>query len=855
VRPHLATLVADFRRNGQQIAVVTHRGNRRFSTTYAGLAELSARFARAYEQRGLQPGDRVLLWGNNSVEWVSAFFGCILRGIVAVPLDAAGSVEFAQRVVAEVRPRLLVGDLALLQGLALDPAIPMLGFAGLAANLPGPDYSPAPGLSRETPLQIIFTSGTTAEPKGIVHTHGNVLASLDPLEKETDKYLRYVRFIHPLRILHTLPLSHVFGQFMGLWVPSLLVAEVHFEDRLQAPRLARLIKTERISVLAAVPRVLDLLRAWLVEEYPWLPASLAAAQGEPIARRWWRLRALHHRLGFKFWAFVSGGATLPADLESFWTTAGFALIQGYGMTETTALVTLNHPFKIARGSIGKPLSGREVKIGDDGEILVRGASIAAQVWRQGQLQPRGDDWLATGDLATQNTAGELVFAGRKSDVIVTSSGLNIHPQDLEAVLRRQPGIGDGLIVAYDSPTGPAPAAIVISEVADEVLRQAVDDANRELAPFQQIRYWLRWPHPDFPRTSTGKVLRRTVQSWAQQSLTAGGSAADSNDPLLEVLHHLGAANREAAGSDRLAEDLHLDSLAMVQLQATLETRFGVELNDSVWGRVRTVGDLRGLLYRSQPVEVLVVSTEPVVSGVAPQQGHSAAQEGATAVFPRWPTWGVVWLIRYVFQETIMRPLVWLMLGPRVEPPIRLTRPSLLVANHLTALDVPVILYALNIFDREHVAVAMSDQLLTGWRRGKAQRHRAVSFVTPIAYWLVTALFHAFPLPRGAGLRQSFAYAGEALDQGHHVLLFPEGRRSRDGGLQSFEPGIGLLAQESEVPVHPIYLEGLGLREGGSWPQRGEVVIRLGAPLMMLPGEEPQAFTKRLESAVVALAQG
>ena len=202
-----ATLVADFRRYGKQIAVVTHRGNRRFSSTYAQLAELSARCAHAFDQRGLLPGDRVLLWGNNSVEWVAAFFGCVLRGIVAVPLDAAGSLELARRVVAEVEPRLLVGDLELLR--KLSPGIPTLGFATFSSSMPAPDYQPLRGLSRDMPLQIIFTSGTTAEPKGIVHTHGNVLASLDPLEKEIGKYLRYERFVHPLRILHTLPLSHV----------------------------------------------------------------------------------------------------------------------------------------------------------------------------------------------------------------------------------------------------------------------------------------------------------------------------------------------------------------------------------------------------------------------------------------------------------------------------------------------------------------------------------------------------------------------------------------------------------------------------------------------------------------------
>jgi long-chain acyl-CoA synthetase len=861
VRPHLATLVADFRSYGEQIAVVTHRGNRRFPSTYAQLAELSARCANAFDQRGLLPGDRILLWGNNSVEWVATFFGCVLRGIVAVPLDAAGSLELARRVVAEVEPRLLLGDVELLS--KLDPGIPVLGFATFADGLPAPDYLPWPGLSRDTPLQIVFTSGTTAEPKGIVHTHGNVLASLDPLEREIGKYLRYERFVHPLRILHTLPLSHVFGQFMGLWVPPLLAAQVHYEDRLQAPRLVRLTRQERISVLAAVPRVLDLLRAYMEGEFPTLRDGLAAARGESIGKRWWRFRAVHRRLGLKFWAFVSGGATLPSDLESFWTTAGFALIQGYGMTETTALVTLNHPFKIARGSIGKPLAGREVKIGADGEILVRGDSIADQVWRHGRLEPRdtngldvpGEDpeagkWLATGDLATRNATGELVFAGRKSDVIVTSAGLNIHPQDLEEVLRRQAGVREALIVSYDAAEGPAPAAVLIADAENDTLERAVDAANLELAPFQQIRYWLRWPQPEFPRTSTGKVLRRVVQSWAQQSLTVGGTPTGSpSEPLLDLLRQLGASKPEVVASDRLAEDLHLDSLALVQLQSVLETRFGLELDDAAWQQVKTVGELRGILVRQQPRPVRSEESGAAANAVPVP---AIARLADVAIFPSWPWWPVVRFVRTGFLEVVMRPLVWLLLGPRVAPAAAFPRPSLLVANHLTAVDVPVILYALNVNDRDHVAVAMSGELLTGWRRGKAQRHRIVGALTPIAYWLVTALFNVFPLPRGIGLRQSFAHAGEALDRGYHVLVFPEGRRSTDGTLQPFEPGIGLLAQESEVPVQPIFVEGLGWRHGRQWPERGTVAVRLGEPLTIAAGEEPQAFARRLEASVAAL---
>ena len=446
MRPHLATLLDDFRRHASERAVVSHIGNRSLPTTYGELATWSARFAAEFGRRGIEPGERVLLWGQNSAAWIAAFFGCVLRGILVVPLDAAGDADFALRVIAETTPRLLVGDTALLAKLTPSD-VPRLLLDSSAHELPMPESTPVTGLSRtepvaglnrtepvaglsrSTPLQIIFTSGTTSEPKGIVHTHGNVLASLDPIELEIAKYRRYERPFHPLRFLHTLPLSHVFGQFMGLWVPPLLAAEVHFEARLDAPRLIQLIRRERISVLAAVPRVLELLRSHLLQQDAGLDARIEASQQLSAWGRWWRFRREHRRFGLKFWAFVCGGATLPEDLEQFWTRLGFALVQGYGMTETTARVTLKHPFHTARGTIGKPLTGREVRVSEEGEILVRGDSIAETEWRGGQARPRedGDGWLRTGDLAARTPEGELVFAGRKSDVIVTAAGLKVFP--------------------------------------------------------------------------------------------------------------------------------------------------------------------------------------------------------------------------------------------------------------------------------------------------------------------------------------------------------------------------------------------------------------------------------------------
>ncbi len=287
-------------------------------------------------------------------------------------------------------------------------------------------------------------------------THGNVLASVGPIEEGAQPYLRYERLIHPLRILHTLPLSHVFGQTMGLWVPPIFAAELHFENRLVARRLIETIHRERISVLAAVPRVHALLKTHLETTLSGLAERVARSAGHRAPwQRWWRFRDVHSAFGLKFWALISGGGALPGPLEQFWNALGFVLVQGYGMTETTALITLNHPFHVARGTIGKPLPGREVKLGPDGEVLVRGASISGATWSGGALPSRAETngWPpATWPQA--QPSGELRFLGRKSEVIVTAAGVNLHPEDLEAAIEQEPGVAACAVVATGDAGGP-----------------------------------------------------------------------------------------------------------------------------------------------------------------------------------------------------------------------------------------------------------------------------------------------------------------------------------------------------------------------------------------------------------------
>ncbi|MGH9789793.1 MAG: AMP-binding protein, partial [Candidatus Acidiferrales bacterium] len=444
-RSSLAEYLKLLHGNNSDMAYVHRRGYRAERWSYRRVANAAVQVAHQLEQRGVAQGDRVLLWGENCAEWVVAFWGCVLRGAVVVPMDRIAAADFAARVAQQVEAKLAIGSPELIALLAGVPSLPFDKIAGAPQNGSGVRYA-LPKLTRSDTLQIIFTSGTTAEPKGVVITHGNVLANLEPLETEMARYLKYERIFHPLRFLNLLPLSHVFGQFLGLFLPPLLSGTVNFQDSLNPSEVINTIKRERVSVLVAVPRLLESLRQKIERDVAAGGGSeqfhrmLDAAGEQKFLWRWWRFRRIHRQFGWKFWAFVCGGAALDADTEEFWRRLGYAVIQGYGMTETTSLVSVNHPFKLSRGSIGKVLPGREIKLDEHGEILVRGESIATGYWQGRELTPvpGSEGWLRTGDIGELDSEGNLFFRGRKKDVIVTPEGMNVYPEDLEAALRRQP---------------------------------------------------------------------------------------------------------------------------------------------------------------------------------------------------------------------------------------------------------------------------------------------------------------------------------------------------------------------------------------------------------------------------------
>jgi long-chain acyl-CoA synthetase len=589
---------------------------------------------------------------------------------------------------------------------------------------------------------------------------------------------------------------------MGIWIPALLAAEVHFESRLVPGDMIETIRTERISVLVAVPRVLEILKTYLLQQFD---INLEKAKGHSALAHWWMFRKIHRAFGFKFWALICGGATLPDNIESFWNTLGFVVIQGYGMTETAALVSLNHPFHAAKGTIGKVLPGREIRLGADGEIEVRGATVSKATWQHGKLQTQDSEWLSTGDLASLDASGNLQFRGRKKEVIVTAAGLNIYPDDLEAALLHQPLVKAATVVEVD---GEPVAALILRNATDPA--ESVRAANAELAGYQQIRRWIVWPDPDLPRTSTGKILRREVAAGLQ------GTAPKMLTGIIERI----------TGKVPDSEDLGLDSLGRVELQSAIESQLGVEIDDAAYQQVHTLGDLRGLLSGSPKPE-------------SPDEN----------IYPTWPWSGLQSAIRSLFIELVMRPFVAVLGNPHAERTQALPQPVLIVANHVSVYDVPLVLYALPGKMRRKVAVAMAGEMIMNFRRAKNLGNWFLNLCGPPAYFLITALFNVFPLPQLANFRKSFAHAGHAMDRGFNVLVFPEGRRTPDSVMHAFQKGSGMLWKELQCNALPVYLGGMNT---GKWFRSGQLSIRVGKPIPFNPDWDPAQATNVLEEAVRSL---
>ncbi|HXM99101.1 MAG TPA: AMP-binding protein [Candidatus Dormibacteraeota bacterium] len=855
-RENLLSLFSDFAKHERDIAVVQRAGYRRESWTYAQLVQRSFLCAQNLRAREIRTGDRVLLWGHNSAEWMAAFWGCLLVGAVAVPMDEGATPAFVTRVVKDAAVKLIVSDRAKQEvGLNLPSAI----LEDLSGTVDGKHYGQSvprgttfralgfadERITRGHIAEILFTSGTTAEPRGVVLTHGNFLANLEPLERGIAAYRKWERWFHPLRFVTLVPLSHVFGQFMALFVPPLMGATVVFELSANAGEIIRTVKRECATALIAVPRQLDMVRSGIERHEEALGRKqkfiekFNSVRDRKFLRRAAAFHAIHRRLGWKFWCFISGGAALSSDTEKFFKGIGYAVVQGYGMTETASLISLNHPFRSTENSVGKVLPGREFRLAEDGEILVRGNNVASSYWEHGGIQSATEQgWLHTGDLGEMDAAENLRFRGRKKNVIVTAAGLNVHPEDLEAALRGQPGVRDCVVVPSPRYDDAEPCAVLLLAYPPAVpVNAIIDRANETLAEYQRMRDWVVWPEPDFPRTPTGKPrLKEIISAVTENTRESTGierknvreqSASNSVAEVVRKFSGTGSGNGE---SDDL---LNLTSLDRVELMSVLEERFNVELDETAFAQARTTAEVESLLQRP-------------------------GSRRAEYTYPRWAQREPVLLLRLAAYYLLVWPATQILGHPKTvgsENLDNLQGPAIFVSNHITRrADIGLILAALPSRHRNRLATAMGGETLLNMRHPPSHFFFAKKWAYRAGYWLTTALFNVFPLPQNSGFRESFRFAGESIDRGYSILIFPEGEVSSDGTMAPFQSGIGLLAQNLRVPIVPMRLDGVWAmkREKRRLAHFGEITVRIGAPVSFPVETSAGEIAEELEKRVRGL---
>ena len=820
-------------------------GYRRREYAYEETGRAARGFAARLATTGLKKGDKVVFWGENRPEWIVCYWGCLISGVIVVPIDYRSSSDFVRKVRALVDAKVvLIGEDVNQTGFDVEQSgsttVAVWRFGDIDWRADGP--MPEVTISRDDIIQIIFTSGATAEPKGVVIRHRNVLANIVPVEREVIKYRKYTRLFHPLRFLNLLPLSHMFGQSMATSIPPMVDGTVIFTRSFNPHDILRLIKSRRVSVLVCVPKILDVLREHAIRAWP--ESKEAPPPGISIPGRWWRYRRVHSAFGWKFWAFVVGAAPLPPDVEEFWRRMGLAVIQGYGLTETAPIVTLNHPFRTSKGSVGTPIGGVEVRIAEDGEILVRGENVTSGYYKAPgsglqapESEARGPEpvfdaegWFHTGDIGERDEQGRIFIKGRKKEMIVTPEGLNVFPEDVERVLNDLPGVRESAVVGVAQGAEERVHAVMVLDPAgdkDAVLRTA----NSRLQDHQRIRGASVWTAGSLPRTEgTQKLKRAAIREWVQAGeRPASAAGGDSIESLIARF----AQGRDINSSTTL-EELGLSSLERVELMIALEDRFQTRLDEGRFSQAARVADLRQLVEHPGPLEEVA---EPVD-------------------FPSWNrTWPVP-LIRRLSQACWILPLARAFAWARIEGREHLREldgPVIFAANHQSHMDVPVILAALPARVRARVAPAMAKEFFKAHFFPEGHTWKQW-FTNTVNYYLAAFYFNAFPLPqREAGARQTLTYAGELVGRGWSILIFPEGERSATGDIKPFRGGIGMMASRLDVPVVPVRLDGVDRVLHMKWKMAkpGRVRVAFGAP-MRLRGEDYAALARDVERSVKSL---
>ncbi len=859
--------------------------------TYGDLQELALRGAAILRQRGVAAGDRVLLLSENRPEWGIGYFAILKAGAVAVPLDANSVAEEVANCLASARAKVIVASdkqwARLKQEHGADErtlGVTRVAFGDLFDHEPQVAAGALVHRPKSDDLaSLIFTSGTTGKPKGVMLTHKNFSSLISKLGAVFD-------FDKHDGLLSVLPLHHTFEFTAGLLMPLMRGAQITYVEEVNAESLEDAFAEGNVTGLIGVPALWQLLHRRIVKQLrergPWverafeflvewnrklrdsLPPALAAL--DPGKLLFW---PIHRKFGGRIRTMISGGSALPVDVLNTFRGMGFALFEGYGLTEAAPVLTVNRPgTKLIAGSVGEPLPGIDVKIHEPdasgvGEVIASGPNVMAGYYEDPDAtgQVLRDGWLHTGDLGRFDEDGRLTIVGRKKDLILGASGENIYPDELEERYRDSPYVKELSIVGLPEEGGAetvACLAVPDYEAHADLARDAVRERVREhvkavatkLPPAKGIKV-LHTTDIDLPKTATRKVKRKLVveeiqklervRAAAKDARERGGgelaAAAAGGAPtgnwLYEVIATVAGKPLDRVHGDARLSELGYDSLMYTELGVALEAA-GVAVPDNAdLTGVSTVADLVrtvegwGRSAKRKP--------EP-----KPKKQVTEAEWEIEVPKPLVTVGNLV--LDYAQKKTYERLFHCKVTGRAYLPQ---AGNFLVAANHASHLDMGLVKHALGEWGPHLRALAAKDYF----------------FEDPVRRAYFENFTNLVPMDRHGSLRESLRLASQVLEDGYVLLIFPEGTRSETGVMADFKPSIGYLALANQVDVVPMYLVGThgALPKGSVLPKNRDIAAHIGPVITYaalrdavgkLPrGEQNRAAARIVEEAVRKLA--
>jgi long-chain acyl-CoA synthetase len=824
-------------RYGSQPALIARTpAGERTTTTFRELRDRVQRAGMLLARRGIKPGDRVLLISENSPDWVLAFFAILYAGAVAVPLDHLISAEELAPIckIAEPTGALRSRTVAERLGGGIRDAAKNVVEIDLAELgrpfILGRSITPPPAPERRALASIVFTSGTTGAPKGVMLTHGNFTS-------EVAMIARVFALSGEDTLLSLLPLHHTFEFTCGMLLPIASGAAIAYPLEFDAKELSRILADIRPTALIGVPALWEAVHRRVIDEVEARGPFFAAGfkQLRDLNRRLDTdsginlgsivFRQAHSGLGGRLRLAVSGGAALPRRVAEFFSDIGIPLLEGYGLTEAAPVLSTARPEdSIIVGSVGKPLIGVDLRIDPEGaeigEIIAQGPNVMAGYYRNQAATDEvlRDGWLRTGDLGRFDSDGRLYIVGRAKEVIVDSGGNNIYIDELEEAYGHSAYVKEIAVVGYKVGQSEQVAALVVPAYARGESRRAVEDRLREhfervaqgLSPHKRIRI-LRFTDHELPRTRTRKIRRRDVVAILRRLLErseenrAQSAGAEVESWLVHALNQVTSEPVMLTPATRLVEDLGLDSLAMAELGEHLAEHAGRDIAPEEMTDLRTIADLQQMVSAGNSTpRVRMPSYARFAEPFTPKLpeslrtiARSALRGTQRTLFGRW-----------------LRPQI---LGCGNIPA---NRNVLVVANHASHLDFGLIGHAMGRMGDDLVVLAAKDYFFNNAPR----RIFAYNFTSLI------------PFDRERAQLESLDDALGELATGKSVLMFPEGTRSPDGGIQEFKSGAGYLALRSGCDVLPILVRGTFhvLGKGSLIPKHHPVEVRIGR---VIPNEE------------------